>query len=210
MLGVSALGLVAFGVISLFFNDKLGLTSSLSARFVVVGGLVVLEEFSRRNFNVSSRLAEAYAYKEALAKSYTGYKTELQDINMPIKSGEGGPSSSVLVKTFLDKLADEPGKRVFDRERTALGLTGFLDHVKEFPVIHPQSDSTDETSQGNPLRTDKYDLPSWGVFRKVSWPVVSLFGIVSTSIVASSAHIKELEHRPDPPMGQETDSQQSP
>ena len=165
---MSALGLVAFGVISLFFNETFGLTTSLSARFVVVGGLVVLEEFSRRNFNVSSRLAEAYAYKEALAKSYTGYKSELQDINMPIKSGEGGPSSSVLVKTFLDKLADEPGKRVFDRERTALGLTGFLDHVKAFPVVQPQSDSTDETSQGNLPRTDKYDLPSWGVFRKVS------------------------------------------
>lgn len=221
LLGVSALGLVAFGVISLFFNETFGLTTSLSARFVVVGGLVVLEEFSRRNFNVSSRLAEAYAYKEALAKSYTGYKSELQDINMPIKSGEGGPSSSVLVKTFLDKLADEPGKRVFDRERTALGLTGFLDHVKTFPVVQPQSDSADETSQGNPPRTDKNDLPSCGIFRKVSWPVVSLFGIaavmlciivwiISTSIVASSTQIKKMEHRYEPSMSQETDGQQSP
>ena len=206
LLGVSALGLISFGVISLFFNESLGLTASLSARFIVVGGLVVLEEFSRRNFNVSSRLAEAYAYKEALAKSYTGYKNELEGISMPSRSSDGGPSSSVLVKTFLDKLADEPGKRVFDRERTALGLTGFLDHVKEFSVVNSQTDSTDEGRQEELSRSGGKDGISRGVFRKVSWPVVSLFGIaaamlciivwiVSTFIVDSFAKIHEMESR---------------
>ena len=186
LLAASALGLILFGGISLFYSEELGMASSWSARFIVVGGLVVIEEFSRRNYNVSSRLAEAYAYKETLAKSYTGYKNELQNVNMPKKSEDGGPSASVLVKTFLDKLADEPGKRVFDRERTALGLTGFLDHVKDFRNVNsdvPTSSLGDGDSQGE--RSDssspKSSVP-FELFRKVSWPVVSVVGILAATL----------------------------
>lgn len=181
LLAGSALGLILFGGASLFFSEELGMASSWSARFIVVGGLVVIEEFSRRNYNVSSRLAEAYAYKEALAKSYTGYKNELQNVNMPKKSEEGGPSASVLVKTFLDKLADEPGKRVFDRERTALGLTGFLDHVKAFHNIEASSSPEEDSQGGQPVAPSSRSSAPFELFRKVSWPVVSIVAILAAT-----------------------------
>lgn len=181
LLAGSALGLILFGGASLFFSEELGMASSWSARFIVVGGLVVIEEFSRRNYNVSSRLAEAYAYKEALAKSYIGYKNELQNVNMPKKSEEGGPSASVLVKTFLDKLADEPGKRVFDRERTALGLTGFLDHVKAFHNIEASSSSEEDSQGGQPVASSSRSSAPFELFRKVSWPVVSIVAILAAT-----------------------------
>ena len=184
LLALSALGLILFGGASLFFSEELGMASSWSARFIVVGGLVVIEEFSRRNYNVSSRLAEAYAYKEALAKSYTGYKNELQNVNMPKKSEDGGPSASVLVKTFLEKLADEPGKRVFDRERTALGLIGFLDHVKDFRNVNFEAPPPlEEESQDVKTNTTlPRSSPPFELFRKVSWPVVAVVAILAATI----------------------------
>ena len=167
LLIISAGLLVSFGVISLFWSSSLGGVASIPARMIIIAGLIILEEFARRNYNIISRLAESYAYKEALAKSYLGYKKEMLEICMPGKEIDKETKSvSVLVKTFLDKLEDDPGKNVFDREKHIIGPQAILDNCNP---------NTPESTAGKTLDA----ISNGRLFEKISWPIVIAIGIVA-------------------------------
>jgi len=168
LLIVSAGCIVGFGLWSL---SSISATQSLSAipiRIVIIAGLVIIEEFARRNYNVSSRLAEAYAYKEAIAQSYVGFKKELADIDLPPHpEGEPVKSIAVLAETFLQKIGDEPGKKVFDKERPALGVVQAISKM---------------SCQDEPV-ADKAQIVATATtfLSKVSWPIVALVAVLAVA-----------------------------
>ena len=159
--------LITFGFISManWFNTG-GVISSFPSRVIIVAGLILLEEFARRNFNVIFRLAEAYAYKEALAMSYLGYKKQMADTIMP-QQNNNTQGHSVLMRIFLDKLEDEPGKNVFDKEKHYLGPGAIMDSIAPGNNASPNKVAT-ELSKGSFLT-------------KISWQVVVIVGIIGIS-----------------------------
>ena len=168
---LSAVAIVGFGCWFLSKPTHPDAPSSLPIRLVIIAGLVMVEEFARRNFNVATRLAESYAYKEAISKSYLGFKKEMTDINMPEKEpGADTPCVSVLVKTFLDKLGDEPGKKVFDKERRALGVIQAI----------TQMNSVD-TSATDPAEKAKIMATAVSAFTRISWPLVALVSVLAVA-----------------------------
>lgn len=166
---IASAGFIAtFGWWSLAHYTQTQALSALPLRLVIIAAFVILEEFARRNYNITTRLAEAYAYKEAIAKSYLGFKKELDGIKTPDNSeGEGSDSVSVLAKTFLDKLADEPGKRVFDKERRAVTL---LQAMTQMGGGDSGTSSVDKEKVTAALAT---------VCMRVSWPLVVLVSILA-------------------------------
>ena len=171
LLVLSAVAIVCFGCWFLSTPTHPDAPSSLPIRFVIIAGLVMVEEFARRNFNVATRLAEAYAYKEAISKSYLGFKKEMTAINMPEKEpGADTSCVSVLVKTFLDKLGDEPGKKVFDKERRALGVIQAI----------TQMNSVD-TSTTDPAEKAKIMATAVSAFTRISWPLVALVSVLAVA-----------------------------
>ena len=171
LLIISAFLLVCFGVFSLTpWGNKIGMASSLSGRVVIVAGLILLEEFARRNFNIISRLAESYAYKEALAKSYFGYKKQMEEIPMPSHNEtEKNMGHSVLMETFLGKLDDEPGKHVFDKEKQIIGPGAIIDKISPNNKNSATGEALQELSKGNLLT-------------KISWPIVTVVAILSIAV----------------------------
>ena len=167
---LSSVLLVLFGFVSLFPSEsKFGLESSVAGRSIVIAGLILLEEFARRNFNIISRLAESYAYKEALAKSYTGYKKQMEQVSMPSDDPHADiKGDSVLVKTFLDKLQDEPGKHVFDKEKQTIGAGMLMDRMMPQPSENGTDASMKELCRGTLLA-------------KISWPIVVIVAILATA-----------------------------
>lgn len=169
LLIVSALSIVGFGMWSLHTISTTQTLSAVPIRIVIIAGLVIIEEFARRNYNVSSRLAEAYAYKEAIAQSYVGFKKELVDIDLPPRRAEDSVKSiAVLADTFLQKIGDEPGKKVFDKERPALGV------VQAISRISGQDEPTTE-SKAQIVATATTFLS------RVSWPIVALVTVLAVA-----------------------------
>lgn len=175
LLIASAGGIVYFGWWSLSeMMDHMASTpavglplSTIPIRIMIIAGLVIIEEFARRNYNVSSRLAEAYAYKEAIAQSYVGFKKEFSDIDLPPRGeGESVKSIAVLADTFLQKIGDEPGKKVFDKEKPALGV------VQAISKMSGQEESTSENKAQIVATATTF-------LSKVSWPIVVLVTVLS-------------------------------
>lgn len=168
---IASAGFIAtFGWWSLANYTPTQALSAIPLRLVIIAAFVILEEFARRNYNISTRLAEAYAYKEAIAKSYLGFKKELDGIKTPDnREGEGADSVSVLAKTFLDKLADEPGKRVFDKERRAVTL---LQAMAQMGGGEGSAGGGDKAKVTEALAA---------VCTRVSWPLVVLVSILAAA-----------------------------
>lgn len=166
-------GIVGFGCWFLTQEPSpQNLSNSLPIRLVVIAGLVMVEEFARRNFNVATRLAESYAYKEAISKSYLGFKNAMADVNMPSKDGSKVTQSvEVLVKTFLDKLDDEPGRKVFEKDRRVFGVLQAALRI-----------NAEEDAEKDPTEKVKAVAGIASAFTKVSWPLVALMAILMISV----------------------------
>ena len=172
----SSITLIAFGVCSLLgWIPTQGIILSVAGRSVILVGLIFIEEFCRRNYNVATRLSEAYAYKEVLSTSYLGYKEQMEKIPMP-HMGNQNPDMghSVLMQTLLEKLSEDPGKDVFDKERQNIGLPGFLDAASKGDK---DEDSTKEVQGSLNAQFCAGKLAT-----KVTWPVVVFSGIVLTAV----------------------------
>ena len=141
--------------------------TTLYGRMIILAGLILLEEFSRRNFNISSRLEEAYAYKEVISRSYLGYKKQMDGIPWPHKTKEepNNTSTSVLVSVFMNQLADDPSKHVFDKERHELGIGALFDLGTKAKNPLPE-DAMKSLAEGKPLS-------------KINWQTVIIVGIVA-------------------------------
>lgn len=93
------------------FNWQLVLEGIL-LRLPVVGPLVWLAIYSGRHHYLSSRLEEDYAYKEAISRSFEGYKREMKEVDSCSKSSEG---LSTLCVNVLNTLSQSPG-RLYDKK----------------------------------------------------------------------------------------------
>lgn len=156
-----AAGLVLFGILAIFFPPKItnGLYEFLLyilTRSSILVGIVMIEEFGRRHFNIISRLAETYAYKEVLSSSFEGYKKQMETIELestitttdtdtagketkktvPIKA------SSKLSDNLLDNLGEDPSN-IYEKEKpvpapivdipelAALSINKAVEHLKK-------------------------------------------------------------------------------
>lgn len=167
---VSVIALIGFGIYSIVYLGQKDEFSFLlfSSRVLVIAGLVIAEEFARRNYNISSRLEEAYANKEIIAKSYDGFKKQMENINIRVNEKSEAQISAVskLVTILLDKLEDEPGEKVFDKEPSKLGVAAFLDNIN----------TPNKEIAPNLVHND------WSKF---SWPAVVAIGIIALTFTFS-------------------------
>jgi len=178
LLIISVLCLISFGgmIISPNFYEWLGLTilptdnlgNNWYGRAIVFAALVLFEEFARRNFNIVSRLEEAYAYKEVIARSYLGYKEQMEGIKWPQQAANApeNNSTSILVKVFMNQLADEPGKHVFDKEKHVVGPGAIIDGADPSNPESAVSKTIQACSKGELLN-------------KISWPIVAVVAILA-------------------------------
>lgn len=171
---LSAGMIVVFGCVSLWKPPSDQNATTIFTRFVIVAGLVIAEEFARRNYSSLVKLSESYAYKAAICNSYYGFKKELGEVDLPKdESGECTPSISRLAETFLDKLGDEPGKRVFEKNRPVFGLLQALTNTVSSP------DNVGPAATGDSVKTVS------SMLTKPSWPLVCAIAIIAVTIVVA-------------------------
>lgn len=165
---IASLGLVAAGIISWACPGD-GFWKSLPSRAIVVVGLLLIEEFSRRNYNIKRRLSEAYGYKEVLSRSFHGYKEAMTGVKLPADgSGKTCNADEQLVSVFLQTLADEPGKNIFDKEKSVT----FSEKLAE-KLVEVKSDDGSLIGQ----------LIKGNVLSKITWPFVAFIAIVVVGVV---------------------------
>lgn len=140
---------------------------SFYARAIILAALVFLEEFARKNFNIASRLEEAYAYKSTILATFDGYGKILKDIKK--QSQQETSSQSDLVKIVLEKLDDEPGKTVFDKEKHEFGWGAIMDRLTSANVDEKTRDEVIKAfANGKPLS-------------KINWQIVIIVGIIAVA-----------------------------
>lgn len=75
-------------------------------RTPIIAGLILLEEFSRRQFAASVKLEEDYAYKESISIAFDGFKNAMTDIDITGKETLANTFSSQVIRT----LGERPGR----------------------------------------------------------------------------------------------------
>ena len=163
MLVASSLGLVSVGIVSIV-NPGDHFWSTLPARAIVVAGLLFIEEFARRNYNIKFRLSEAYAYREALAEFFYGYRSEIK--GMKIKDSSVGhqeiDAEKRLVEILMEELSEEPSSEIFDKEKPSSITEKLLDKA------------TDSPSEESLISK----LANGSLLTKISWPIVVVCAII--------------------------------
>ncbi len=168
---VGAVGLVLFGIVAIIFPPKItnGLYEFLLyilTRSSILVGIVMIEEFGRRHFNIISRLAETYAYKEVLSRSFEGYKKQMEAVELEptITTTEidsaGKESKKIVPMKASSKLSDN----LLDN----LGIDPANIYEKEKPVPAPVVDVPELAAQSvnkavEHLGKNKFDI-GWKVF----------------------------------------------
>ena len=163
LLVAASLGLVVVGIIAIV-NPGDHFWSTLPARAIVVVGLLFIEEFARRNYNIKFRLSEAYAYREALAELFYGYRSEIKGmkINDLSNNQQEIDAEKRLVEIFMHELSEEPGAEIFDKERPSSITEKILDKVTD--------------SQAEESVVSK--VVNGSLLAKVSWPIVVVCAII--------------------------------
>lgn len=168
---VGAAGLVVFGIVAIIFPPKItnGLYEFLLyilTRSSILVGIVMIEEFGRRHFNIISRLAETYAYKEVLSRSFEGYKKQMEAVELEptITTTEidsaGKESKKIVPMKASSKLSDN----LLDN----LGIDPANIYEKEKPVPAPVVDVPELAAQSvnkavEHLGKNRFDI-GWRVF----------------------------------------------
>ncbi|HEY8158821.1 MAG TPA: hypothetical protein VIF10_08965 [Methylobacter sp.] len=96
----SILGLVAMGVIYLAPLLEPGKLELLPYRLTLVAPFIWLGWFSAKQYGYTARLREDYAYKEASAMSFEGYRREVIDTDVEMQKN--------LLDTAIKNLGDNP------------------------------------------------------------------------------------------------------
>jgi len=92
---------------------------SLALRLPIVAPLVWLAIYAGRNYMISVRLEEDYAYKEAISTSFEGYRREMEEI----AAGDGtNPTPiTILCTNVLRAIAERPG-RIYEGKHQDINL----------------------------------------------------------------------------------------
>lgn len=111
LLGVSAPSFyrATFGDVSVFSWEVI--FRGLSVRLPIAAPLVWLAIYAGRNYMLSLRLEEDYAYKEAISTAFEGYKREMNLI--PAGDGANPTPLATLCGNVIKAIAERPG-RIYD------------------------------------------------------------------------------------------------
>jgi len=116
---VSIVGLVVMGVIYLAPLLDSGKLEQLPSRLALTAPFIWLGWFSAKQYGYTSRLREDYAYKEASANSFEGYKREATLINPEVQKN--------LMDTAIKNLGDNPIRIYSGHENHASPLHELLE-----------------------------------------------------------------------------------
>jgi hypothetical protein len=96
-----------------------GTWRSFALRLPIVLPLVWLAVYAGRNYMLSLRLEEDYAYKEAISTAFEGYKREMEQI----AAGELTATSpvNILCANVLNAISERPG-RMYEGKHTDINL----------------------------------------------------------------------------------------
>lgn len=102
-------------------------------RLPIVLPLVWLAIYAGRNYMLSIRLEEDYAYKEAVSKSFAGYKREMEKFASGQTPGPDNPLT-ILCVNVLKAIAEHPG-RIYDGKHYDINILtetkGVTDKIAE-------------------------------------------------------------------------------
>lgn len=116
---VSIVGLIVMGVIYLAPLLDSGKLEQLPSRLALTAPFIWLGWFSAKQYGYTSRLREDYAYKEASANSFEGYKREATLINTEVQKN--------LMETAIKNLGDNPIRIYSGHENHASPLHELLE-----------------------------------------------------------------------------------
>jgi hypothetical protein len=83
-------------------------------RSPIIAGLILLEEFSRRQFRATERLMEDYAFKESISIAFDGYKNAMKELDASATESLANLLSQNVIATLNERpgrLIDEPDTR---------------------------------------------------------------------------------------------------
>jgi len=125
---ISILGLVVVALPSFF--AAIGLTHpadqswnstwrSLTLRLPIVAPIIWLAIYAGRNYMMSLRMEEDYAYKEAISTAFEGYKREM--VGIATGAGENPTPLTILCTNILRAIAERPG-RIYEGRQKDINL----------------------------------------------------------------------------------------
>ncbi|MGB9130505.1 MAG: hypothetical protein WCB97_12725 [Thiobacillus sp.] len=125
---ISILGFIAFGFWALlapsikeiedFFRFAL-------ERSPIIVGLVLLEEFSRRQFQSLTKLEEDYAYKESISIAFDGYKKAMTEVDSDASSS----LAHLLGTNVIGTLDQRPGRLIDAEKESSAPLENILENM---------------------------------------------------------------------------------
>ena len=150
MVLVAAAGLIVVGIytiknppnIQMKFYDFM---IYILTRSSIIAGIILIEEFSRRHFNIISRLTETYAYREVLSSSFEGYKKQMEAVELEttINTSEIDSAGKEVKRTIPIKATAKLSDKLIEN----LAVDPASIYEKEKPISTPAVDTTELAAQ---------------------------------------------------------------
>lgn len=101
---------------------------SVILRVPIVAPLVWLAIYAGRNYMMSLRMEEDYAYKEAISTAFEGYKREMEKID--VDENQNPTPLTTLCTNILRAIAERPG-RIYEGKQRDINLLGEIQGMAE-------------------------------------------------------------------------------
>lgn len=101
---------------------------SLILRLPIVAPVVWLAIYAGRNYMMSLRMEEDYAYKEAISTAFEGYKREMEKITAD--ENQNPTPLTILCTNILRAIAERPG-RIYEGKQRDINLIGEIQGLAE-------------------------------------------------------------------------------
>lgn len=122
---VSIIGFLLFGLWALFAKDITTIEDFFKfalERSPIIVGLILLEEFARRQFHSITKLEEDYAYKASISIAFDGYKKAMMDID----GGDVDSLAKDLSKNVIETLNQRPGRLIDVDDRASVSANAVI------------------------------------------------------------------------------------
>jgi len=125
---LSISGFIGFGMWALFSGEINSINDFIIfalERSPIIIGLVLLEEFSRRQFHSTAKLEEDYAFKETISIAFDGYQKAMSDIDLNAPD----TLATNLSQNVLETLNQRPGRLMETEKQHELTASKILEAV---------------------------------------------------------------------------------